>query len=258
MKVFEMIGISCPGFCMTPFGDMLSKIAPHFKLWEIIAEAKHKMAQIKNEIKDAMDSYDIRFTVHAPFSDLNLASLNPKIRESSVAQISESIRISSELGISVVTLHPGHKAPLAVYFSDMFVKTNKKSLRELDKFGEEYGVVLALENMPRMWISLCHDAKELKELIEGTNMKICFDFGHANISNDIPGLMGLKKDFANIHIHDNDGKIDRHKVLGQGEIDFADILKELKGYKGDYIIESTNLEEGMESKIILEKMLKDI
>jgi sugar phosphate isomerase/epimerase len=250
-----MIGISCPGFCMTPFNEMLDKIAPHFKLWEIIAEGMHEMRAIEEDIRNSMDSYDVGFALHAPFSDLNLASLNPRIRQSSIDQITEAIRISSNLGIKIITFHPGHKSPLGAYFEKKFASTNKKSIQELDKLQEEYGVTLALENMPKMWISLCHDAQQMKELIEGTDIKLCFDFGHANISGTLKEILTLKEDFANIHIHDNCGDKDFHLVLGEGNIDFPGILRQLKGYKGDYIIESTDLETGMKSKDLLEKML---
>jgi sugar phosphate isomerase/epimerase len=251
-----MIGISCPGFSMTPFSDMVKEVAPQFELWEIIAEGMHEMSLIEDEIKIAQESYDLKFAVHAPFSDLNLATLNPKIRESTIEQITEAVKISSDLGIKMITIHPGHKSPLGAYFEDEFIKTNKKSVQSLNWLQEEYGVILALENMPRMWISLCHDAKQMKELIEGTDIKLCFDFGHANISGTVEEILKLKEDFANVHVHDNHGDRDHHLILGQGNMDIPGILKELNGYNGDYVIESTNLEEGMESKEILEKLLK--
>jgi len=253
-----MIGISCPGFCMTPFKEQLDLISPNFELWEIVSECKHAMPVIKDEIREAKDSYDIQFTVHAPFSDTNIASLNPKIRESSVYQIIETLRVCSELNINLVTIHPGHKSPLGGYFEDRIRKVNKKSLIEIDKAGQEYGLVLALENIPKMWISLCSSAREIAELIEGTNLKICFDIGHANISRDIDGFLKLKEDIVNIHMHDNNADKDWHWVLGEGNIPIAKILKELKGYSGFYVIESTGLSDGIKSKKVLSEMLEGI
>lgn len=256
--MYGMIAISSPGFCMTPFKEMLEAIGPHFDLWEIIAEGMHNMSDIQEDIRKARDSYDIKFAVHAPFSDLNIASLNPKIRENSVAQVNESIRICNDLGIELVTLHPGYKSPLGAYFLDKIKEMNKKSLMEIDRAGKEHGVVLALENIPKMWISLCSDAKEMKELIDGTNLKICFDVGHAHISGTVEGFLDLKEDFVNLHLHDNNGDKDKHLVLGQGNINLKEILKELKGYDGDFVIESTSLEEGNRSKMVLKEILNGI
>ncbi|UCG68244.1 MAG: sugar phosphate isomerase/epimerase [Thermoplasmata archaeon] len=253
-----MISISSPGFCMTPFFEMLKAIAPHFDSWEIIAEGMHTMSEIQENIKEAKDSYDLQYSVHAPFSDLNIASLNPKIRESSIAQIEDSIRISSELDIRLVTIHPGYKSPLGAYFAGKIEETNKKSLKELDRAGEEHGVVLALENIPKMWISLCSDADEMKGLIEGTNLKICFDLGHAHISDAVKGFLDLKENIANLHLHDNHGDKDRHMILGEGNVPFTEILRALRGYEDIFVIESMNLEQGIESKKVLTELLKDL
>ena len=112
---------------MTPFTEMVEAIAPHFDSWEIISEGMHTISDIEEEVKESKDSYDLEFSLHAPFSDLNIASLNPKIRESSIAQIIETIRISSKLGIGLVTLHPGHRSPLGAYFPDKAKKVHKLS-----------------------------------------------------------------------------------------------------------------------------------
>jgi sugar phosphate isomerase/epimerase len=253
-----MIAISCPGFCMTPFKEMLEAIAQHFDSWEIVAEGMHDMHDIKDHIREAKNSYKIEFTVHAPFSDLNIASLNPQIRENSLAQIIDAIRICNDLDIKLLTIHPGHKSPLGAYFLEKIKDTNKKSLIQIDKAGEEYGIVLALENIPKMWVSLCSDAQEMRELIDGTNLKICFDVGHAHISDAVPGFLKLKRDFVNLHLHDNNGDKDKHLVLGEGNIALEEILSELKEYKGNFVIESTSLKDGIKSKTILESIFNNI
>jgi L-ribulose-5-phosphate 3-epimerase UlaE len=68
-------------------------------------------------------------------------------------------------------------------------------------------------------------------------------------------FLRLKDRYANLHVHDNLGKVDQHLVIGEGNIDFRALLNGLKDYKGPFIIESMNLEEGVESKGILEEML---
>jgi sugar phosphate isomerase/epimerase len=253
-----MISISSPGFCMTPFNEMFKAITPHFDSWEIIAEGMHSMSKIQEDIRNIKDSYNIKFTVHAPFSDLNIASLNPLIRKNSIDQIVEAIRISTELDITLLTMHPGYKSPLGAYFLDKIIETNKKSLLELDKAGEEYGATLALENIPYMWISLCSSADEMRALIEGTNLKICFDIGHAHISNATKGFLDLKEKIVNLHLHDNHGDKDRHLILGDGNIPIVDILGEFRGYNGIFVIESVGLEQGIKSKAVLSEMLKSL
>jgi sugar phosphate isomerase/epimerase len=240
---------------MTPFTEMVEAISDSFQCWEIICEGRHILPGIADNIRDAIDSYDFEFTVHAPFSDINIASLNPRIRDESIAQIVETLKICSDLGIDLVTLHPGYKSPLGAYFGDRIRETNKKSLARIDSVGAEYGVILALENIPRMWISLCSDAGEMMDLIEGTGLKVCFDVGHAHISGSVTEFLSLVHLFVNVHLHDNNGDHDRHLVLGEGSIDFPTLMLGLAGYTGNLVIESTNLEEGILSSNVLSGML---
>ena len=60
---------------------------------------------------------------------------------------------------------------------------------------------------------------------------------------------------ANVHIHDNMGERDEHLTLGEGSIDFQHVISMLKGYTGNYIIESKNLDSAVRSKKVLERLL---
>lgn len=253
-----MIAVSSPGFSMTPVTDMMEAIAPHFRAWEIIAEGMHYFPDIRDELAGLKDSYDVKLAVHAPFSDLNCASLNTRARDEALRQVTETMAIASALEIEMVTLHPGHKSPLGAYFPGKCAEIHRKSLKKLDAAGRELGITLALENMPKMWISLCATAGEMMECIEGTELRVCFDFGHANITGGIEDFYGLKDRIVNLHVHDNHGDVDRHLVIGEGAIDIPGILKALSGYSGLHVIESMNLEEGIRSKAILEKILDDV
>ncbi|MBU3902079.1 MAG: sugar phosphate isomerase/epimerase, partial [Candidatus Thermoplasmatota archaeon] len=78
--------------------------------------------------------------------------------------------------------------------------------------------------------------------------------GHANTNNNIHEFLDYGK-FANVHIHDNIGKSDPHLVIGEGNIDFRNVLKKLnEKYNGVVVIESRGLKAGVESKNILMKL----
>lgn len=63
--------------------------------------------------------------------------------------------------------------------------------------------------MPNVPVMLGITAKELQEIIDGTNFEITFDIGHANTSNQIEEMIDtFKERIGNIHIHDNDGTRD--------------------------------------------------
>ncbi|MDI6917144.1 MAG: sugar phosphate isomerase/epimerase family protein [Thermoplasmatales archaeon] len=246
------IGISSPNFSLIGFEEILEKISKYFDRWEVVAEGKHYLWDIKEKFLEITPSYNIVFSVHAPLSDINIASLNPEMRKEAIRQINETIKISSDLGINLITMHPGHFSPLGALVPDEVKKINKGSVKQISKTAEEYNITIALENMPNQRITTCHSLKELLEIADN-NVEICFDIGHANTNNNIHDFLDYGE-FANVHIHDNFGKDDSHLVIGKGNIDFRNVLKKLR-YNGFLIIESRGLKAGVESKNVLMKMI---
>jgi len=121
----------------------------------------------------------------------------------------------------------------------------------------EFGIAACLENMPSFKFMIGRTAKEMFELVDGTDMKICFDIGHANTVNQIDEMTDLLGDrIKNVHIHDNNGDNDDHMTIGDGNIDFEKVLKKLSKYKGKYIIESRSLESAVISRDRLRGLLR--
>ena len=61
------------------------------------------------EIIRLTDAYGIGRSVHLLTEDLNLASLNEPIRQESVRQEMEGLKLAARLGARTATLHPGRK-----------------------------------------------------------------------------------------------------------------------------------------------------
>lgn len=252
------ISISSPNFSLIPFEKILPKIALHFENWEIVAEGEHHFPKIKNKFKELMPSYNLKMRVHAPFSDLNIASVNELIRENSLKEICDCIKISNELGINVITLHPGHFSPLGVLCKKKVKEINRNSIIKICKFADEYGVEICFENTPKGSFLFCHEPKEILNAIKGTSARICFDVGHANISANIENFLRHWKKFGNVHLHDNFGDRDKHLQIGKGNINFKNVFEKLKEYNGNFTIESRGLKSGIESKKWLEKFIQEL
>lgn len=250
------IGISSPAFCNDDFESVLNSVAEHFQLWEIVADLKHFLPDIRNLIETLGPSYNIHFAVHAPFNDLNIAAFNPKIREFSLETIKSCMSTASELGLRAVSLHPGHFCPAGLYAPEKVHEKSKAGIKELDKFAGNLDIDVFLENMPIANWTLCTKKDELMESIEGTDFKICFDIGHAFINGQVNEFVKIKDLIGNIHIHDNNGKRDQHLVIGDGDVPFKDFLGQLlSDYDGNLIIEANNLEEGIRSYSELKNLL---
>lgn len=250
-----MIGIACPPLSFEPFKVSFKKVVSHFNTWQILAEVKHSLPLIKNELREVLDSYDMNISVHAPYSDINIGSFNEGVREESIDQIIETAEICSDLGIGLIVIHPGHLSPISFGHEDRVLEKTAESLRLIEERTSNLNVTLALENLPRMSITICTTAEEVLRAIRGTSIKICFDIGHANTAGQIQDFFKHKELFAGVHLHDNHSKRDAHLTLGEGSIDFARAIHELKDVKCDLIIESRSIESAVRGKRYLEENL---
>jgi sugar phosphate isomerase/epimerase len=134
----------------------------------------------------------------------------------------------------------------------------KKSLKSISVAATENSVTVALENMPKGINATCTTAAELMEVIEGTELGVCFDMGHANTAEQVDTLLEHADMFRNVHLHNNDGSWDQHNRVDHGSADLPRILTSIDrgGYDGNLIIESGDLDSGVSSKRVLASLLE--
>lgn len=249
-----MLGISCPPLCHLPVEVVIERIATNFKLWEIIAEHQHHPEICGAKLKALLPSYSLRVQVHAPLSDINIASISKKVREASLKEIKDAIFFAREIDAGILTIHPGHKSPLTVEHEEIVYTLTGDSVNELSSFGEEMGVRIAIENMPDMGVAICKTPEQILQVIENADIGICFDVGHANTTHTIEEFFKLNQLFLNVHLHDNDGKKDAHSTIGEGNIKFESLCSKFGKYKGNYVIEARTIESAVKSKNLLGAM----
>ena len=86
---------------------------------------------------------------------------------------------------------------------------------------------------------------EPEEFIEfyertGSSLGLAFDVGHANVGSNVKRFLDLLADkIGVVHVHDNDGASDSHKMIGSGTVDWKYVILKLRssGFRGPYIIE---------------------
>ncbi len=206
---------------------------------------------------DLVNSYGIKTSIHAPLSDVNIASLNGSIRKASVKEIKNSIDLASKIDAESVVVHPGHMAFLARKFQEKIRENSLISLKECSKFAEERGIKLCVENMPDMEGMICKDLDELDELVQEVGALMTIDVGHAhNMSISVQEMLKYN-DIGHIHLSDNDGSFDNHNAVGSKDIDFKLLFKGLnkKNFDGILVIEVTNQDEVLESLDYIKKLV---
>jgi sugar phosphate isomerase/epimerase len=192
---------------------------------------------------DLIDSYNLKISVHAPLSDINIASHNQAIRRSSVAQTKNAMDLANRVDSEVVVVHPGHISILGRKFEDKIAQYNLDSLRECSDYAQDLGVKMCVENMPDFEGLLYKDLKELEELVLDLDTYITLDVGHAhNLNFKVEDMLKPSR-IEHIHLHDNDGSLDNHNAVGKQNngqgINFPSLFKGLKkiGYKGILVVE---------------------
>lgn len=159
-------------------------------------------------------------SIHSPFgTDYDISSHDDAVHERGVDSLISSIELASVIDADKVIVHA----------SDVLngerpgrMERARGVLRELTVVASEYGIMLALENLPPGYLGA--SPEEIICLLDGTDracVGVCFDSGHANLSGHFAeyasALLPLS---VTTHLHDNDGSGDQHKFPGDGNIDW--------------------------------------
>jgi sugar phosphate isomerase/epimerase len=253
-----MIAISSPHLSRWDFPQALCRVAEHYRSWEIVAEGRHLLRDIVDDFLELTPSWDLQYSIHAPLSDVNIGAINPRLREAALNEVLESMGAAHRMGVDLVTVHPGFLSPLTRLDREVAVTATMASLKTIDALAKDMGLRVALENMPEMPASMAKDPEELCHLMEGTDLGVCFDLGHANTVGNIPDFLRIKDRIINMHVHDNVGDWDRHLVIGEGNVDFRKWLGAFRPYSGRYVIEARELENSLLSRDRLAAILSSL
>lgn len=204
------------------------------------------------KLKRTFQQHGVTPSVHASFYDVNLASLNPLIGEASVRQLLECIEFARDLGATIAVVHPGelpgdYPEELLPRARENLVARGRRAL----ELAERLEVTLALENKGRGWNrGLIQSPEEHLSLVEelgSPRCKIALDVGHAHtLGLDLVNYLEMVfPHLAEVHLHDNDGRGDQHRPLGEGTIPFAPFLSALgrQGFRGSLILETVSVED---------------
>jgi sugar phosphate isomerase/epimerase len=130
--------------------------------------------------------------------------------------------MANRLGCNVIILHIP-KAPANPAARSKFEDCIRRSLDEMEPVVTRAGVRIAIENM--VWDNFLRLHRLFKEF-PADYLGLCYDSGHGNIHGD--GLDQLEKTrdrLISVHLHDNDGKGDQHRLLFGGTIDWQRLAR---------------------------------
>ncbi len=281
------IGVSSTLFLNLTLEEIVKKTADYgYSSIEIWADVPQKWSGDFNEkeqrkLADTLDSFGFQSSIHAPIWDVNTASHITNFRKESINQIKWTMHLAQNLGSKLITLHPGHMPPYP--FMTSIRERGKRnfldSLQNLIDYSLETGVLIGLENVP-ISLSFCYTLTDLIEYVNNfENLNVTLDIAHAYIvekyleffdprrasvppeSRIVKTIRKLGKRLINIHLHDNDGSYDAHKIPGEGTINFKPIMEVLKkiNYNGLVALEIWGSKEpekaALKARNAIEKLL---
>ena len=195
-----------------------------------------------NKLLELKSSYGLRYSIHSPYSDINLAAPDPMIRNAVLKRLEETIKWASSLEAEALVVHPGSTTYQEQATPGIAWRLNFNSIKQLCNRARDFGVPLMIENLPRAQPCVMSSVEAFERFYgEGLDVKMVLDVAHANLGGETGSFLERLGDkISHIHVSDNHGQLDEHLQLGEGLIDWEKTIKDIKkaSYHGWIVIES--------------------
>lgn len=228
------IGLSSLYLIGKPFKSLLESIRLHdVKLWEVVDENTLKLDEHRiQSLLELKKKHNLTFTIHAPFADVNIASLVPEVRQMAMERLEQSIQHASQLEAEAIVIHPGHRGALTSFYPTEEWRLNVDAIARLAASAKDMGVQLCLENMPKGYSTLMNDHESFNRIhdeLGWEDFRIVLDIGHANTSGELSILLDrFSRQIVHVHAHDNQGNRDSHEEIGKGTVDWQIVAQKIR------------------------------
>jgi len=185
---------------------------------------------------------------HLPYYSMVISSeiIDKEMEENILA----GIRISAVIGALWCVYHP-RTSITSNYDSEVAFADNRKSILRYLECAEEYGIGIALENLPEFplisprmpfYTSEYRDLIALTDSFQSDKIGVCWDFGHANLMywDQAKAIREVGNRIKCTHIHNNYKWDDNHQAPDIGNIEWTKVMKALTdtGYEGPLTLET--------------------
>jgi sugar phosphate isomerase/epimerase len=142
--------------------------------------------------------------------------------------LTRAVDVASSLGARVVSFWSG-RAPKGVDNAELW-KRLEAGVGSLLTHAERAGVSLAFEPEPGMWIEGVEGYRELKRRVARPGLGLALDVGHVAVNGEDLGqvLEAHAAEVLVVQIEDVRGRVHEHRMFGEGDLDFVDILRRLR------------------------------
>jgi len=227
------IGVSMLYCIGKPFEHLVESIARmDIGYIEIVDDGWHQLDKRRVRIlNDVGASHNVKYSVHAPFSDVNIASPSKPMLNTVFRRLERSMMNASDLNACMWVFHPGLQTGISSFYPNMDWLQNLKTVESLCKTAKKLGVTIAIENVPEPYPFLMKSVDDFKRFYAelADDIGLVLDVGHSNINGQTGRFLETFKDkIVHMHLSDNDGKSDQHLGIGFGSVDWTSLAKIVK------------------------------
>jgi len=244
--------------------EHLADIAGHgFEAVEVFATRAHfdyRDPRAVGELAEWLSDLRLSFhSMHAPIVEairagkwvgsFSVAAGDETRRKAAIAEIAATLNVARTVPFQYLVLHLGIPDGQQTPGGDNQRDAARRSVEEVAARAAEVNVRVALEVMPNSLSSAAAICHLIEDELEGLDVGICLDYGHANLMGDLSdAIETVSGHLWTTHVHDNDGRSDDHRVPFAGRIDWDAAMMETQkiGYDGVLMFEVANTGDPIE------------
>jgi len=167
---------------------------------------------------------------HLGYQNINSIWEKEEVGDKLVHRFINDIKLCKENGIDTVIMHVTTK-----FVAPMYNEIGLNRIKKIVNYAKELGVKAAFENL-----KIKGYLEYIITNIDNDNVGICYDAGHchAHFKDEFNWELFKNRIFA-VHLHDNDGTDDQHLLPFEGNINWDNVIANLKeaNYTGPVTLE---------------------
>lgn len=223
------------GASIGPEPEQIKETPREFDFIELaIGEKEIKPEEIdKEKVKKDLAEGGFALVVHLPFRQPAATKIEA-LNQGLLNYFDELLEISAELGAEKAVIHANAREE----DDEENIEILEEMVQRLDELGENHDVEICMENVGQ-WDGI--ELFELGEILEHTNVSMCFDTGHAFAEVDQEETELFLEDFSHVishlHVQDTRDGRDLHLCIGEGDIEWDPLGECLSDFEGTACLE---------------------
>ena len=188
------------------------------------------------KVADQLLEAELTVSFHAPFMDLRPGAIDPEIRKVTASRLQQVFDLVPYFRPISVVCHASFDKRYYVSNEQEWLANSIETWKHFLQQAVDMGTMIAMENV---YETDCHYLRLLLDAFASPHMCFCFDTGHFNVYSTASleeWMNGLGSRIGQVHIHDNNGLLDEHLPIGEGNFPFQAFFEMIHQEKLDPII----------------------